>query len=110
MQRRKKPAGWQLDLFIGVMIAGMLALLWAELPARWYTIIDWVWSVLTIAGMSVWVWVNRDALREEDQDAHRRAHQHPPVSATPAPPRTLPLTLVQQHFLDVMDTQPGKSR
>jgi hypothetical protein len=108
MQRRKKPARWQLDLFIGVMIAAMLALLWVELPEAWYTIIDWVWSALTLAGMSVWVWFNRDALREEDQHARRKARQHPLMPTTPTPPRSLPLTPVQQHFLDVMDTQPGK--
>lgn len=110
MQRRKKPARWQLDLFIGLMIAAMLVLLWAELPERWYAIIDWGWSAVTLCGMSVWVWVNRDTLREEDQEAHRKAHQHPPLAATPTPPRSLSLTPVQQHFLDVMDTQPGKSR
>ena len=111
MQRRKTPARWQLYLFIGVMIAGMLVLLWAELPEHWYTIIDWVWAALTLAGMSVWVWVNRDVLHgEEDQHARRTAHQNPSLPATPTLPRSLPRTPVQQHFLDVMDTQTGKSR
>jgi hypothetical protein len=103
MRRRKKPAGWQLDLFIVTMIAGRLVLIWANLPDSWSTIIDWVWSALTTAGMSAWVWFNREALREQDQHAHRKAHHHPPILARPTSPRSLPLTPVQQHFLDVMD-------
>jgi hypothetical protein len=104
MRRRKKSVYWQLDLFIVVMIAGRLVLIWADLPDSWSTIIDWVWSVLTLAGMSAWVWFNREALREEDQRARRKAHQHPPLPARPMSPRTLPLTPVQRHFLDVIDT------
>jgi hypothetical protein len=109
MQRQKKPARWQLDLFMGIMIASLLVLMWAELSESWYTFIDWAWGALTLCGMSVWVWVNRDALREEDQHAHRKSHRQPPSHAASTRRRSLPLTPVQQHFLEVIDIHRGKS-
>jgi hypothetical protein len=104
MQRQKKPARWQLDLFIVVMIGARLVLMWANVPDSWSSIIDGVWSALTLAGMSGWVWLNHDALREDDQRARRKAHKHPQVPAQPTFSSSPPLTPVQQHFLDMMDT------
>jgi hypothetical protein len=105
MKRPKKPARWQLDVFMFVMIVSLLVLMWAELPASWYPIIECTWGALTLCGMSIWVWVNREALREEDRRQRTKPERQPQVQSTPASTRSTPLTPVQRHFFDVMDKQ-----
>jgi hypothetical protein len=50
----------------------------------------------------VWVWANRVALRDDDRAKHLARTRHT-SSARADDARTLPLTPVQQHFLEVME-------
>jgi hypothetical protein len=105
MKRPKKPAQWQLDVFMLVMIVNLLLLMWAELPASWYPIIEGTWAVLTLCGMSLWVWVNREALRENERRRRTKRKRQPQAQSAQASLRSIPLTPVQRRFLDVMDRQ-----
>ena len=102
MNQHSQPAYWQLDLFVVVMIGLMVALMIAHLTPVWVTAAEIAWSVLTIAGMSIWVRANWAALQREERaqraPATRRGRYRP---ATPA--RTRPLTPVQERFLAVME-------
>src|SRR5689334_18554667 len=94
-----RPAYWQLDLFMGVMIGLVVAIMRAHLSSGWATGAEIAWSTLMLGGMSLWVRTNWDALQREERSAKmRHAHFRP---ATPA--RTTPLTPVQEHFLAVME-------
>jgi hypothetical protein len=93
-----KPAWWQLYLWLVLMLGLSVLMMWAAIPAAWQTAVHIMWCLLTWGGMVVWVWVNRVALRDEDRAKHR-ARARAAVDAA----RTLPLTSVQQHFLDVME-------
>jgi hypothetical protein len=101
MNRQKQPAYWQLDMFIVVMIGLMVALMIAHLPPAWVTGGEIAWSVLTIAGMSLWVRANWAALQREER-AQRDAEKRRRLGQPAIPARTLPLTPVQEHFMDVM--------
>ena len=96
----KKPAWWQLYLWLLLMLGLPVLAMLAAIPAAWQMAVDIVWCLLTWGGMVVWVWVNRVALRDEDRAKHRGRARAASDAA-----RTLPLTPVQQHFLDVMDRQ-----
>jgi hypothetical protein len=93
-----KPAWWQLYLWLVLMLGLSVLTMWAAIPAAWQTAVLIMWCLLTWGGMVVWLWVNRVALRDEDR-AKQRARARAAVDAA----RTLPLTPVQQHFLDVME-------
>jgi len=76
--------------------------MWAQFPQGWYTIIDDTWAVLDLAGMGGWCWIYREALREEDRQSRKKRHPQRQIAIT-SPERTIPLTPVQKHFLEVMD-------
>jgi hypothetical protein len=102
MKHRNKPAYWQLYVFTFLMSVILLLLMWAQFPQGWYTIIEYIWAVFVLAGMGAWCWLEREALREEDRQSHKkRSQQLQPQIISPV--RTIPLTAVQKHFLDVMD-------
>ena len=69
------------------------------IPPAWQTVAQVGWCLLTLGGMAGWVHVNRSALLLEDQAKHhrRRRPESPPAE------RTIPLTPVQRHFLDVTE-------
>jgi hypothetical protein len=100
----KKPAWWQLYLWLLLMLGLSALTILAAIPTPWRTAMHVVWCLLTWGGMSVWVWANRVALRDEDRGKRiacaRRAPEAPADAA-----RTLPLTPVQQHFIEVMERQ-----
>ena len=68
MNRTNRPAYWQLNLFTLLMIALMVLAMMANLSSLWMTVVDSVWAVFTVAGMAVWVWINRAALQFEEQE------------------------------------------
>jgi hypothetical protein len=102
MKHRNKPRYWQLYLFTILMCVILLLLMWAQLPQGWYTSIEYVWAVLVLAGMGLWCWIHREAMREEDRRSRKKRRQQLQPEIT-APGRTIPLTSVQKHFLEVMD-------
>jgi len=77
--------------------------MWAELPQVWYTIIEVVWPMLVLCGLGAWCWVYREALGKEDQQMHKKRNQQLQTQLPPPSTRTVPLTPVQKHFLDVMN-------
>jgi hypothetical protein len=95
-----KPKWWQLYVWLLLMIGLSVLMMLTAIPAGWETTVQIVWCLLTWGGMVVWVWVNRVALRDEDRAKHRARARAAADAA-----RTLPLTAVQQHFLDVMEWQ-----
>ena len=96
-----RPAYWQLDMFMVVMIALVVAIMRAHLASGWAIGAEIAWSTLMIAGMSVWVRANWAALQREER-AQRAAHKRR-VRGQPATlVRTLPLTPVQERFLAMM--------
>jgi hypothetical protein len=105
MKRSKRPARWQLDLFVVVMIVSLLCLMWAEPPTSWYPIIECMWGAFTLCGMSIWAWVNREALREEDRRLRTTRRRQPQTQSVQGSTRSISLTPVQQRFLDVMDKE-----
>jgi hypothetical protein len=107
MKQPNRPARWQLDLFILLMIGISLFLMWAELPQSWYTIIECVWSVLVLCGMGVWCWVYKKDLRDGERQARKKCNRHDQRQSTSRSTRTVPLTPVQKHFLDVMNKHKG---
>ena len=102
MKHRNKPAYWQLDVFIFLMVVILLLLMWAQFPQGWYTTIEYIWAVLVLAGMSAWCWIHREALREEDRQSRKKRHRQRQPQINP-PLRTIPLTPVQKNFLEVME-------
>jgi hypothetical protein len=76
----------------------------AAIPAAWQTAVHIAWCLLTWAGMAVWVRANRIALQNQDRAKHLEDTRHT-LSAQAESARTLPLTPVQQHFLEVMERQ-----
>jgi hypothetical protein len=102
LNRTHRPAWWQFYLWLLLMISLSVLTMWAAIPASWETTVQVVWCLLTWGGMVVWVWVNRVALRDEDRAKHL-ARTRPAPSARADDARTLPLTPVQQHFLEVME-------
>jgi hypothetical protein len=103
MQRPNRPAYWQLDVFMLLMIGLMLLALWAEFPASWYSIIEIAWPALTIAGMVVWVRANWATLQSEERK-QRTANKGYTRSRPNELERTIPLTSVQKQFLTVMES------
>lgn len=101
-QRLTRPAYWQLDLFVCGMIIGALAFMQAQIPPQWEILVDGGWAALLIAGMSIWVWANWPALCEEERRQRTQRKQYVGM-AHRSLPHTLPLTPVQQRFLDTMD-------
>jgi hypothetical protein len=71
MNRSKRPKRWQLDIFMLLMIGLMIGLMRADLPPSWDTAAEIAWSVLTIAGLGMWVHENRAALTYEEQQTRR---------------------------------------
>jgi hypothetical protein len=102
MKQPPRPAYWQLDVFVLLMIGLLMLVMLARLSPGWETMADIAWAVLTVAGMGVWVRLNWAALlheeREQRMSAMRRASR-----GHDTPARTLPLTPVQQQFLAVME-------
>jgi hypothetical protein len=102
LNHTKKPAWWQLYLWSLLMLGLSVLTMLAAIPAAWQAAVHIVWGLLTWGGMVVWVWANRVALQDEDRAKHlARTRQAPSAPADGA--RTLPLTPVQQHFLEVME-------
>ena len=101
MKRRKNPAYWQLDVFLCVMLALAVLIACAHISPRWELLVDTGWAVLAIAGMSVWVWANWAALREEEHEQHTRSKQQRLQLGT-SRARNVQLTPVQRRFLDAM--------
>lgn len=100
MKDRNRPAYWQLDLFVALMIGLMLAIMAAQLAPDWTTAAEIGWCALTIAGMGLWVRGNRAALLREDYQ--RRSPGRAPQAA-PAE-RTIPMTPVQDRFLAALES------
>ena len=100
MNRSNRPKRWQLDVFMLLMIVLMLLLIQAHLSSPWETAAEIGWSILTLAGMGLWVRQNRAALEHEDQQRHHRRPAADRDGSTG--PRTVPLTPVQAHFLAAM--------
>lgn len=99
---RRKPRWWQLYGWIFVMSGLLLGFIPRVIPPAWEMVAQGIWCVLTFAGMKAWVWANRTALLLDDQAQEqtiRRYSEAPLVD----PERTIPLTSVQRHFLDVVD-------
>jgi hypothetical protein len=102
LNHTKKPAWWQLYLWLLLMFGLSALTMVAAIPAAWQTAVYIVWGLLTWGGMAVWVWANRVALQAEDR-AKYLAGIRQARSARTDGARTLPLTPVQQHFLEVME-------
>jgi hypothetical protein len=102
LNHTKKPAWWQLYLWLLLMLGLSVLTMLAAIPAAWQTAVHIVWGLLTWGGMVVWVWVNRVALQDEDRAKHL-ARTRQALSARADDARTLPLTPVQQHFLEAME-------
>lgn len=99
MKQPSHQAYWQLDLFVVLMFGLMILLMQAHLSSSWETVAEIGWSALTILGMSVWVYGNRAALQDEEQQGRRNRRV---LSQSAAPEtRTIPLTSTQRRFLDV---------
>jgi hypothetical protein len=103
MKQPNRPARWQLDLFILLMISVLLFFMWAELPQGWYTIIEVVWPMLVLCGMGVWCWVHKEPSAKEDQQLRKQRNQQSQAQRRSPPTCTIPLSPVQKHFLDVMN-------
>jgi hypothetical protein len=102
LNHTKKPTWWQLYLWLLLMLGLSVVTMLAAIPAAWQTAVHIVWGLLTWGGMVVWVWANRVALEDEEQAKNlARTRQAPSEDANGA--RTLPLTPVQRHFLEVME-------
>lgn len=100
--RPQKPAWWQLYVWFLLMVGLSVLMMWLSIPAPWRTVWHVVWSLLTLGGMSVWVRANSAALLDEDRARHTEHKQH--TSSAPADTgRTIPLTPVQQRFLEIME-------
>lgn len=101
MNRPNRPAYWQLDLLIVVMIGLMIVIMTAHLSSGWKAGAEIGWSALAIAGMSIWVRANWAALQHEEHEQRAVAERR----AAPEPgqlERTIPLTPVQRQFLKVI--------
>lgn len=102
LNHTKKPAWWQLYLWLLLMLGLSVVTMLVAIPAAWQTAVHIVWGLLTWGGMLVWVSANRVALEDEDRAKHlARTRQAPSVRADGT--GTLPLTPVQQHYLEVME-------
>ena len=101
MKRPQRPAYWQLDLFLCVMIAILVQIMRADIAARWEILVDAGWATLMILGMSVWVWANWPELRTEERK-QRAGRKHDRAVADRFQGHTLPLTPVQRRFLNAM--------
>lgn len=99
---RRKPPWWQLYGWIFMMSGLLLGVIPRVIPPAWEMIAQGIWCVLTLGGMSVWVRSNRAALLLDDQEQQRpsRRYREPPPEDSE---RTIPLTSVQRHFLDVVE-------
>jgi hypothetical protein len=86
-------------LMIGLLILVMLA----RLSPGWETVAASVWAALTLAGMAAWVRLNWTALQRTER-TERTLTTRGAVRRADMRTRTLPLTPVQAHFLEV--TQP----
>jgi hypothetical protein len=101
MKRPDKPAYWQLDLFIFLMIALIFLIMRINIALQWETLVEVGWAALTIGGMTLWVWTNWSALREEEQEQRAGRQQVTPETDT-LQARDRQLTPVQRRFLDAM--------
>lgn len=99
VSHRSKLRWWQLYLWVSVMSGLLLGVGPHVIPPAWQTVAQVGWCLLTLGGMAGWVHVNRSALLLEDHAKHhrRRRPESPPAE------RTIPLTPVQRHFLDVTE-------
>jgi hypothetical protein len=68
MKRPQRPAYWQLDVFMCVMIALLVLIMGVHTSTRWKILVDAGWAALTLLGMSMWVWANWSAIREEERE------------------------------------------
>jgi hypothetical protein len=99
MKQPKKPARWQLDLFVLAMIGLLLLIMRAQLSPGWEQVVDGVWSVVTLGGMGLWAWLNNDALNNEKRERRLRRAKGTGSPASRLALRDIPLTRVQRHFL-----------
>jgi hypothetical protein len=102
MNRSNRPAYWQLDLFMVVMIGLVVMTMRAHLSSGWEIGAEIAWSVLMIVGMSMWVRTNWAALQREER-AQRAANTGRVLGQPATPARTRTLTPVQERFLAVME-------
>ena len=101
MNQPNRPAYWQLDTFIIVMIGLMIVIMMAHLSSGWKVGVEIAWSTLTIAGMSIWARVNWAALQREERE-QRTADECRALHRPEQLKRTIPLTPVQRRFLKVI--------
>jgi hypothetical protein len=85
---------------MGVMVAGALLCFWLGLPSAYETLFGLVWIGLSLTGMALWLWKHDRALRAEDQAARRAAQEQAEQARWAREGRTVPLTPVQQRFLE----------
>ena len=99
MKTRRAP-GWQLDIFLLTMIALLIGLMRLPVFGRWVNVIEIVWSVVTLAGMTVWVYVHWEALAAEEAAQRKQRMWEHSGAAQQDFARTLRVTPVQQRFLE----------
>jgi hypothetical protein len=102
MNRPKKPAYWQLDLFLLLMVGLLMLAMWAQLPTGWETVIDIVWALVAIGGMGVWVWASWPALSDEQRKQQAEKRSRAASGRDTSHLRDVPLTPVQRRFLSIM--------
>jgi hypothetical protein len=105
MKQPKKPARWQLDVFMLVMIGLLLMIMGAQLSPGWERVVDSAWSFVTLGGMGIWAWVNNDALNDEERERRLQRVRGASSPSVMAAPRDTALTPVQRHFLAVTQAQ-----
>jgi hypothetical protein len=92
MHEGNRPAYWHLDLFVLVMACLLFVVGNTPLFRLWEIVVESVWCVVLLAGMTLWLWLNWTALQHADQRATPRC----------AMPEQPPLTPVQRRFRAVM--------
>lgn len=105
MKPMPRPSLWSLTILLLTML-GLLALIGFAGLSPWMHQLALVgWVTLMRASLTFWVRSNRSAL-QQDELQHRDERVHSAGGAEPEvmmqPQRTLPLTPVQQHYLEVM--------
>jgi hypothetical protein len=100
LQQGMKPAWWQ--LYAGLLLlSGALLFAIPLIPPTWEMAAQGLWCVLTLGGMWLWVWLNQEALHDEDR-ANQGADKYDDPGPAEDDGRTIPLTPVQKRFLEVM--------
>jgi hypothetical protein len=104
LRQRARPRWWQLYGWLLLTSSMLLFVMPRAIPASWEMAAQVAWCVLTLGGMGAWVWLNQQALWEEDQ-ARQRGETRAGRRASPNDGRTIPLTPVQERFLAVMEPE-----